>query len=294
MQPEPPIPAFFFDWYQATVPAHHELLICHLLEHFPEGVQRWPGKPTNNYKFSEYLVHEEQVLATVYHGGHNLHPNVKASGGDADCRHADRLSTILRTALPVHRVSRVDVATDRRGEGLFDQVQRCMHAVWCDQRAKGRKFRDQLVGGSAPEDGRTYYLGSKKSPLQCRAYEKGKERLSATGDDYWLDYLDLVRIELQVRPEKQFKSTAATLEPRDFWGCAEWSRQVAQGVLAMSAEPIMLKMPRLPDQERAMRAMTGQYGPTMMRQIEALGSWEAFCEDLHRRLGLTAESDHAA
>jgi hypothetical protein len=240
------------------------------------------------------LVHEEQLLATVYHGGHNPHPNVKASGGDALTRHANVLADILRAEFPRHRVSRLDVATDRRGEGLFDQVYSCMHAVWQDQRAKGRKFKDQTVGGSAPEDGRTYYLGSKTSALQCRAYEKGKERLSATGDDYWLDYLDLVRIELQVRPEKDFKSTAATLEPEAFWGCAEWSRQVAQGVLAMSAEPIMLKMPRLPDHERAMRAMTGQYGPTMIRQIEALGSWEAFCEDLYRRLGLTSETDRAA
>jgi DNA relaxase NicK len=278
------------------VPAHHELLINRLLEHMPEGVKRCVGSGMMSYKFSDHLFsRDDECLATVYHGGHNPHPNVKASGGVAGRRHADILADILREEFPVHRVSRCDVATDRRGDRLYENAQRVMFSVWEGQRALGRRFRDDQQGGSAPEDGRTYYLGAPSSPVRARVYEKGKEQLAKTGDPFWLDYLDLVRLELQVRPQKAFKSEAAVLEREAFWGCAEWTRQVAQGVLAMSPEPVMLKAPRVSDHERSLRALTKQYGPTILRHVELLGSWESFSLDLQRRLGVAqGENEQAA
>jgi hypothetical protein len=130
--------------------------------------------------------------------------------------------------------------------------------------------------------------------LRVRLYEKGKERLAVTGDPFWLDYLDVVRLELQVRPVKAGKSAAATMEPGAFWGGAEWTRQVAQGVLAMSAEPIQLRAPRIPDDERALRAMYSQYGATLLRHLERMGSTEAFCLDHLRRLGVAGEEPQQA
>jgi hypothetical protein len=250
----------------------------------------------NSYKFSQvFFSSDDDCLFTVYHGGHNPHPNVKASGGDASRRHADELARILKIEFPAHSVTRIDVATDRRGQGLYERSEAAMRAVWADQRVKGRRLKDDRRGGSAPEDGSTYYLGAPSSPLRVRLYEKGKERLAETGDPFWLDYLDLVRLELQVRPVKAAgKRAAASIEPREFWGGSEWTRQVAQGVLAMSAEPIQLKAPRTSNHERAMRYAIEQYGPTFLRQIEVLGSTEAFCLDLLRRLGVAGEEPQQA
>jgi hypothetical protein len=278
------------------VGAHHELLIRRLLAHYPEGVRRCTGLGVNSYKFSEvFFAADDECLFTVYHGGHNPHPNVKASGGDAARRHADELAAAVRAEFPVHSVTRIDVATDRRGDGLYERSEAAMRAVWADQRAKGRRLKDDRRGGSAPEDGSTYYLGSPASPLRVRLYEKGKERLAVTGDPFWLDYLDLVRLELQVRPVKAAgKRAAASTEPEAFWGGSEWTRQVAQGVLAMSAEPIQLKAPRVPDHERALRAMYSQYGATLLRHLELLGSTEAFCLDHLRRLGVAGEEPQQA
>lgn len=283
--------AFFADWYQATVPAHHELVIRRLLAHLPEGVRRLTCNGVNNYKLGEALLSDQdECLATVYHGGFNPHPNVKASGGDCGRHHGHELARMLKLEFPDHRVTRLDVALDGRGDGLYERAASAMHSVWVDQRAKGRRIKDDRRGGSAPEDGRTYYLGSPASPLRARLYEKGKERLAVTGDPYWLDYLDVVRLELQVRPVKAAgKSAAAFMDIAAFWGGAEWTRQVAQGVLAMSAEPIQLKAPRLTDHERAMRHVISQYGPTFLRHIDLMGSPEAFCDDLLRRLGVTGE-----
>lgn len=286
--------SFFFDWYQATVPAHHELLIGKLLERLPEGVTRCIGPGRNSYKFSDHLFSGDgENLATVYHGGHNPHPNVKASGGDGHCRHGDVLARSLRAEFPAHRVSRCDVATDRRGECLYDEMKTALLGVYHQQRSLGRKLSDKAVEPTDRDAGWTYYLGS-GFPHKVRLYEKGKERFAQTGDPFWLDYFDVVRLELQVRPEKTGKSVAATMEPVQFWGAAEWLRQAAQGALAMSAEPIMLKAPRVPDHERAYRAMIAQYGPTMLRQIELLGSPEAFTFDLLRRLGVAGEESPQA
>ena len=176
------------------------------------------------------------------------------------------------------------MAIDARGDNLFDDVIRVMSRVGRESRLKGKKIiPDDL------DDGSTYYLGSRQSPLRVRCYEKGKQLYKTTGDPCWKELFDWTRIELQVRPQKNFKSQAAKMRPEDFWGCAHWTRQLAQEVLDMSPSPVSIKPARIADQERAMRFLVQQYGPTIHRQIAKLGSWEAFCEDFQHRLGLGLE-----
>lgn len=274
-------------------------MIARLLAHFPEGVKRLSGPGTNNFKLCEHLFSaDDECLASVYHGGHNPHPNVKASGGD-DTKRADQLAGILRAEFPAHRVTRLDSAIDLRGD--YYTAERSMYGVWRHQRSKGRKLRDNKHGGPSdrvpgvpdelePDAGHTYELGS-GFPHKVRLYEKGKERYAQTGNPFWLDHFDLFRLELQTRPEKAGKSIAATMGPEAVWGCAEWLRQVKHGVLAMDAEPIRLKAPRAPDHERALRAMFAQYGPTLLRHLEMLGSVEAYTLDHLRRLGVVADEE---
>lgn len=267
--------AHVFDWYQATVPAHPELLVAELLAKAPDGTVRQDGRGALNYLHSAVLISEGDQLARVLHGGPNGHPNVSSTGGDAPV-----LADVLRAAWPDHRVSRLDVAIDMRGQGLFDEVVRVMGEVGRLYGLKGEKIiPDDL------NDGSTYYLGSRKSPFRVRCYEKGKELRKKTGDDVWRMFFDWTRLELQVRPEKNFKSEAAKLAPDAFWGCTAWTRELAAGALAMNPEPVTVKPTRISDHERAMRALTTQYGETIRRQVRKVGGWDAFLVDLRSRLG---------
>lgn len=269
-----------FDWYQATVYASPEALISELLDNLPEGTIRADGKGFNSYARRADLCNPDgEVYATAMHGGVNPHPNVKATSD-----HAPALAGVLRHRWPEHRISRLDVAVDYRGETAFDDTVRLMSAVGRSHRMKGEKIiPDDL------DDGSTYYLGARSSSLRVRCYEKGKQLFKETGDPVWRNFFDWTRVELQVRPEKAFKSAAATMQPADFWGCAQWTRDLAGGVLDLNPEAVTMKPTRIADHERAMRALTAQYGPTILRHVEKLGSWEAFSHDLQRRLGAHLE-----
>lgn len=269
-----------FDWYQATVHASPEALIAELMANLPEDIIRTNGKGFNSFRARADLHDAEgELFASVMHGGVNPHPNVKSTGD-----HGPALAGVLRNRWPDHRVSRLDVAVDSRGEGLFEDCVRLMSAVGRSHRLKGEKIiPDDL------DDGSTYYLGSRQSPLRVRCYEKGKQLFKETGDPVWRNFFDWTRLELQVRPEKAFKSTAARMEPADFWGCAQWTRDLAAGLLDLNPEAVTMKPTRIADHERAMRALTAQYGNTILRQVERLGSWDAFTEDLQRRLGAHLE-----
>lgn len=268
-----------FDWYQATVPATQPALLAALLANLPETVTQETGRGFNSFAHRVDLAEDGEVLATVMHGGVNPLPNVKSSGDNAPA-----LAAVLRHHFPEHRVSRLDVCLDMRGEGLFDDIVRMMSATGKCHRLKGEKIiPDDL------DDGSTYYLGSRSSPLRVRCYEKGKQLHKLTGDPVWRMFFDWTRLELQVRPEKAFKLSAASMEPEAFWGCSAWTRDLAAGALAMNPEAVTMKPTRIADHERAMRALTAQYGATIRRQVMKLGGWDAFTEDLQRRLGIELE-----
>lgn len=265
-----------FDWYQATVPAQPSHLLEVLHANLPEGIQRTDGKGFNSFAQRADLHDADgEVFVTAMWGGVNKHPHAKASGD-----HAPALAEVLRHAYPVHRVSRLDVAVDGRGEDLFERCVALMSSTGREHRLKGEKIiPDDL------DDGSTYYLGARTSPLRVRCYEKGKQLYKLTGDPVWRQFFDWTRIELQVRPEKQFKETASRMQPADFWGCSAWTRDIAAGVLAMSPDAVTMRPTRIADHERAMRALVAQYGPTLLRQVEKLGSWDAVMDDLRARLG---------
>lgn len=265
-----------FDWYQATVFATPEALISELVSNLPADIIRRDGKGFNSYKQrAEFGNLDGELFSTVQWGGVNPHPNVMATGD-----HSPALAAVLRARWPHHRVSRLDVAVDGRGDGLFDEIVAAMSAIGRTHRMKGEKIiPDDL------DDGSTYYLGSRTSPLRVRCYEKGKQLFKETGDPVWRNFFDWTRLELQVRPQKDFKAGAAALQPADFWGCAQWTRDLSSAVLDLKPEAVTMRPTRIADHERAMRALTAQYGPTILRQVEKLGSWDAFSADLQRRLG---------
>lgn len=274
-----------FDWYQASVPVTSEAIHQQLLASMPGGTVVADGKGMYSFTNAKhYGLPDGEIAVTMMHGGVNPHPNVKASGD-----FSPSLAQLIRHYWPQHRVSRLDVAIDMRGDGVFDQVVRIMSAVGREFRLRGNKWLPDDL-----DEGSTYYLGGEQSALRVRCYEKGKQLFKLTGDPCWRELFDWTRLELQVRPEKAFKSTAASMPPEAFWGCSTWTRDLAAHTLALNPAPVEMKPARLADHERAMRYAVQQYGPTFLRQISKLGSWEAFCADLHVRMGLDQPDQAAA
>lgn len=265
-----------FDWYQATVPVQPDHLLAELAHGQPDNVVRQDGRGLNAFKYRADFTCKDtgEVFATVLHGGHNPHPNVKATGS-----HSGTLANWLRDRFPVHRVSRLDVALDYRGDDAFSDTVRVMGELGRKHRLKGNKILPD-----DPDDGSTYYLGAPSSPLRVRCYEKAKQLYKESGDTVWRNVWDWTRLELQVRPQKTFKETAATLAPDQFWGCSTWTKALVDSVAGLNVEKVDMKPTRIHDHERAMRFLVKQYGATMERQIAKLGSPEAFLADLLTRM----------
>lgn len=270
-----------FDAYHATVPVGVGMLRETLDAAFSADAKAIPGRPVNGFKQAvAWQVQETgELLATMMWGGVNPHPFV-VSQSDPSIR----VAGVLRHAYPEHRVARLDVAVDMGPEGVFDEAFRVLASI----SAKYTRLKGHRHLGDDPEDGSTYYLGTRGSPLYVRLYEKDKQLAKITGDRVWrcAPFRGWTRLELEVRPEKAFKLAAAALPPEAFWGCSPWTRDLASGILALNPEAISMKPTRIADHERAMRALTAQYGTTLRRHLERLGSEEEFLDDLKRRLGI--------
>lgn len=164
------------------------------------------------------------------------YPHVRGTG-----KEAHDLALAVKQVYPRHKVSRVDSCIDMTGQGLFDQL----HAMMDDLReAKGLYRRS--FGFAAPENGRSFYLGSPQAPVQVRCYEKG---LKSIGDGYTDADPFHVRLEVQVRPRSAEKHAYAAMSASDVWGGAAWSSVLLQQVTAINPprlqrEPTMIRTPR--------------------------------------------------
>ena len=274
----PPVPdvrsvvGSHFDWYRATVPVHHDLLTRELVKEAGPYAQVTEGQGRFAYKRSRTIEQGGDRVATVLYGGPNGHPNVEASGGER----APWLAAMLRARGP-HRVTRCDVAVDLFGVGLFEGLKELAGAI-----ADRNDLDCRDVTNRNADKGDTRYLGSRKSSVFARIYEKGKAG-GTTDADVPPDLLrHWVRIELEIKPQKEMKELAATIEPEAFWGVSPWTRELAKGALDMNSEPIPFTPRRISNNERAFRHMVDQYGSVMEQRLLTVhnGDMEALAAEL--------------
>lgn len=249
-----------FDWYQASISASEDDVISELVEAFHADMRPCRGIPQYDRSLSLHRTQHLETLCEISYGGNNgAHPHVKATGETAH-----PVATAIKTLWPVHSVSRVDSCYDFVGENLYDQIRpildQCHHELGV--------FRNEM---GFPENGRTFYLGSPKSPVRLRCYEKDKE-LIAKGQPYVPGHL---RLELQVRPRTAEKTRYASLTPEALWGCTRWSRNVLSRVLALKPEPIKQVPKMKKTAENKLAYVFGQYAHTLQevgeeRAIELL------------------------
>jgi hypothetical protein len=261
-----------FDWYAATILDDPGTV----LEGLSEGLRAEvaPGRAVNGYREGYDLRRDGSTVARVLYGGNGGWPHAFASSDDTDLfvgavreRWGDR-----------HRVTRMDAAVDFDGPRAWDRL----YAI-CLRLADARHLKiDQAGDWHRKIDGRTFYVGGRKSAVFARLYEKGKQLRGRALDGGEGISTDLVRLEVQVRPEGYARTMAARAEPSDAFGYADWTRELGRLVLGVDVERVHIKERRESDDARAIEWMVRQYGEHLERLAAGVGGWPAVGEELRR------------
>lgn len=281
-----------FDWYAATVRVNSALVLKQLADALRVELREL-SKGLNGYTNQVELRRDGEVIGKVLYGGNGGSPHVFASGSNAD-----ELAHVLRRLWPDHHgVSRCDVAIDFDGPGTWDRLEVFARSFAAEQGVKTSVYGDWITPGSP--DGRTLYLGSRKSAVFLRIYEKGKQLRGLavdSGQDPEGVSDDLVRVEIQVRPEKDSRHIAARMDPVDAYGFSRWSQTFAADLFGLDLVRVSIKHVRDSDDDRALAFMRRQYGAVLERVVAEQfgGSWEAFGVSLGGQLVGRRRADSVA
>lgn len=262
----PPIagePCAGFDAYCATVfhaagPLLDELF-C-LMESAGFQPVRADGQKARFYAVNRVLLDPKghQLLA-LKSGGANPHPHIECTG-----RASVTLARYLRETFD-HRPTRIDHAVDRRAPGLFDELHAYAVQLCKQHRLKGVPKGDWVT----PDAGRTWEIGSRKSQVFVRIYEKGLEYAHKFGEPVTDELREWVRIEIEFKPQTDVaKRLAPTIEGPQLWGSTGWTAQLASEVLSMATQPVSIRERRESDRERALRFMGLQYGAHLQSLLD--------------------------
>lgn len=282
-----------FDWYACTVNAAVDDLRAVFSRELSGEWEPREGARHGFHHREEFVLPDGTTGATLLHGGNGGLPHVYASS-DA----CDEFVRIVRAYWPGrHKVSRMDAALDYDdGPGTWTRLLGFVQSIARGERVEGderkrvSKVRTNQMGDWLHgEHGRTFYLGSFKSAVLVRLYEKGiqlREDAAIRGRDRSDISVNFVRLEVQVRPDGAAKERAATATPFEAFGYAEWSRELLRRVEDADVERVHIRERRESDHERALNWMVKQYEAHLLEEVAALGGWDRLGEALRARLEL--------
>ena len=266
-----------FDYYASTIRDTPDRVISSLADRLGASVTM--GHGLNSYENSNELRVGREVVGRVLHGGVNPFPHAFASG-----QHTDAFVPVVRELWPDrHQVSRADVAEDFDQADAWDLLLRECLAMAEDRSLAIDQQGDWIRG----EAGRTFYAGGRKSASRVRLYEKGKQLRGLVSTPQEAEEISAgwVRLELQVRPQKEGKRAAASACPQELWGYSKWTKELAVRCLEIDVDRFQMNPWREGSTDvKAWGFMLRQWGPLMRRMEERAGSWEAFSETLRRGL----------
>jgi hypothetical protein len=265
-----------FDWYAATIQDDPLYVVSGLINEL--GGSAVVVNPKQGYTSAQAIEVDGSRIATVFYGGRNGNPHAYASG-----EHSDAFAAAVRRLWPLeHRVTRMDVAQDFDEPGVFDRLLAIARDVR-DERGIAYSLAGAWDHNGESLAGRTFYLGSTKSAVRVRLYEKGKELMTHELPEGVEPSLDLTRLEVQVRPEQDSRYVAAQGAPVDAWGYAVWARDLLHRVMGLDVQRVTIKQPRRSDQDRALQAMAEQYARHIAAYSDELGTPDAFGVEIVRR-----------
>jgi len=255
--PEP-----FFDWYQATI--HHlspENVVDMLRPHFL-GADLKPAGGLKGYDRGFSLIRgDHELLRGAYHStGKTTGVYLRSSGSDSQ-----QLWEALRT-IP-HNVTRADSAIDYVEQGIYD---------WMSERliefAQERNLKISYLGDWARGNNRTLYIGSRKSTVFLRVYEKGHKE---GADPNW------IRFEVEVKPTKEKRKQFSAFDAKDYQRVGRWLTD-ARAMLGIQVEnTIPASRPRtITSTIKTRLALINQYKAILSDWNDQFDTAEEFAENL--------------
>lgn len=252
---------FHFDRYQCTFPGVPMQDICRALQFIAAPLETYPRakgyKRAISFGDLAFLMHEP--TAGTY-GCHLL-----VGGGDT----CQPIVEELRTVLPDHKVSRVDVAVDFDYPGAFTDLEAIALKVAMDHKPKPLLVDVNGKHYFPDQGGRTTGFGSRTSTHFVRIYEKGHEQrskgINPEASVTWS------RLEVEVKPTKkgEARKQAAKLSPDQLAHSCAWTSQIASALGATCGEGVRLTTQRMISEfQSSIHHMAKQYGPTIRRAIQ--------------------------
>lgn len=148
--------------------------------------------------------------------GRNL---VVASGSQPNARIRQVLSTVDDCL-----ATRVDSAIDIEGD--WDYYADLAQQAACTARRGCPAIRS--INRIESPTGRTLYLGSPRSAIVVRVYEKSREQWSRGNSNF---PAGIIRLELQWRPAGSNRKVGMTVRPSQMWGVSPWTADIAHSIL---------------------------------------------------------------
>ena len=285
-----------FDWYQATVKEDSRVVLDTVAKLGHRLISSDGMAKCYHYDQGFAVEHNERgIVGHVFVGGNGSKPHVLASSDSTD-----ELVALVRQEWPEnHLVTRVDASEDFIEAGAYERLRNVAKRVAREHRLKFPQIRDALD----PSAGRTQYVGSPKSDIRCRIYEKGWEQVAkqqalfpklkldagsfptirntVTGED--VAPQDWIRAELQNRPKgDEARSCAAHATPEQVWAFSPWSQQLAREALALDLERVFIRTRKVSKDEETLRWMCLQYGALLNRYSQDLGDFACVGLEIER------------
>lgn len=247
-----------FDWYTASIDQRPQEVVDGLLSKLRFASVE-DGRPRYGYRHAHRIRSGLTEHCNVMYGGKAVGDAVLV---DTSGKDAAEVSGVVRELFPDHRVTRADVAGDYIASNAFDLLTGIGKGVADEYRLKVGMAGDWYRG----KEGRTLYVGSPKSDVFVRIYEKG---IQLGGDPNW------VRLEAKVCPDGPSRALASKMRPEEFFGFRGWTCEVLKRLGYEDVERIKAGTQwRQPDHHRAYKAMLKQYGATLRHLLEDAGTWD--------------------
>jgi hypothetical protein len=279
-----------FDWYEGAI-LDDPVRVFEQLRKLGHEVKACDGLARGrHYRQGFDVLHNDAgKVATVLMGGNDRKDGRAHAYAWATSENTDKFVDLVRGQwADCHLVTRADAAEDIIQEGgCTRQVFRVMRAVGKRHRLKAARQAD-VIDKTA---GVTQYLGAPGSDVRARGYEKGYEVVGKIDacmrmfrlpkDELWITNTstgelvrpsDWFRLELQVRPrEPEARERFSTIEPHEAWGCTRWARELADEVLALELEAVVMRTKKRTTSDEKLAWMCRAYGGVIADLVASKG-----------------------
>jgi len=297
-----------FDWYQCTVfvspldKSSVRLMGCFCpedvtfpLEYFEAveqvaleyggdvDIKTVPAR--NGWLYAVQLCHGSRVYCTIsMQNSASVRNcfNLQFTGSDSN-----RGAEIARKLFPGHSVTRVDVAIDACFSESVCGLNTGVVLAGCVDVAIAHHLGTTMLGdwSGREESGRTLYIGSAKSAVRVRVYEKGRQPDTFPADPDWL------RFEIVYRPKGQtLRQAASSLTPYDIASSYPAFSEIIKTYytdISDSSVPVLLSVTydrHALDVDRALDHMFFQYKKCLLAKLQIFDTNHSFCDWFLRRL----------